>query len=84
LDFTDLSSVEKYTLSEDLYEARSDSVLAWKKNQKLGRFDPKALSPEEAVRQQASKDAEEVQTRGKLIPPLISLPNPTGDTQIVP
>lgn len=29
------------------YEQRTDSVLAWKKNQKLGRFDPNAPSLEE-------------------------------------
>ncbi|KXG49461.1 Ubiquitin supergroup [Penicillium griseofulvum] len=63
-NFTDLSSVEKYVLPTETYEARSDSVLAWKKNQKLGRFDPNALSPEEALRHQVEKDQTEVQTRG--------------------
>ncbi|KAJ5794463.1 hypothetical protein N7457_001062 [Penicillium paradoxum] len=63
-NFTDLSSVEKYVLPTETYEARSDSVLAWKKNQKLGRFDPKAPSPEEALRHQVEKDQAEVQTRG--------------------
>jgi len=29
------------------YENRTDSVLAWKKNMKLGRFDPDAPSIEE-------------------------------------
>lgn len=65
-NFTDLSSVEKYVLPTETYEARSDSVLAWKKNQKLGRFDPNALSPEEALRHQVEKDRTEVQTRGSL------------------
>ncbi|KAJ5603574.1 hypothetical protein N7537_006530 [Penicillium hordei] len=63
-NFTDLSSVEKYVLPTETYEARSDSVLAWKKNQKLGRFDPNALSPEDALRHQVEKDQNEVQTRG--------------------
>jgi tubulin-folding cofactor B len=63
-NFTDLSSVEKYVLPTETYEARSDSVLAWKKNQKLGRFDPNALSPEEALRHQVEKDQTEIQTRG--------------------
>ncbi|KAJ6186319.1 hypothetical protein N7519_007620 [Penicillium mononematosum] len=62
-NFTDLSSVEKYVLPTETYEARSDSVLAWKKNQKLGRFDPNALSPEEALRHQVEKDQTEIQTR---------------------
>jgi tubulin-folding cofactor B len=65
-NFTDLSSVDKYVLPTETYEARSDSVLAWKKNQKLGRFDPNALSPEEALRHQAEKDQAEVNTRGSL------------------
>lgn len=63
-NFTDLSSVEKYVLPTETYEARSDSVLAWKKNQKLGRFDPNALSPEEALHHQVEKDHTEIQTRG--------------------
>lgn len=65
-NFTDLSSVEKYVLPTETYEARSDSVLAWKKNQKLGRFDPNALSPEDALHHQVEKDQNEVQTRGSL------------------
>jgi tubulin-folding cofactor B len=65
-NFTDLSSVEKYVLPTETYEARSDSVLAWKKNQKLGRFDPTALSPEESLRHQVEKDQAEIQTRGSL------------------
>lgn len=63
-NFTDLSNVEKYELPADAYEARSDSVLAWKKNQKLGRFDPNALSPEESLRHQVEKDQTEIQNRG--------------------
>lgn len=65
-NFTDLSSVEKYVLPTKTYEARSDSVLAWKRSQKLGRFDPNALSPEDALRHQVEKDQHEVQTRGSL------------------
>lgn len=34
-------------MPESEYESRTDSVLAWKKNQKLGRFDPNAPSLEE-------------------------------------
>ncbi|PKK80841.1 hypothetical protein RhiirC2_723316 [Rhizophagus irregularis] len=36
--FTDLSSVEKYELPNDEYAKRSDSVLAFKQRNKLGRF----------------------------------------------
>lgn len=35
-------------MPEEEYEKKSDSVLAWKKAQKLGRFDPEAPSHEEA------------------------------------
>ncbi|KAK7533914.1 CAP Gly-rich domain-containing protein [Phyllosticta citribraziliensis] len=46
-DFTDVSAVQKYVMPEAEYETRADSVLAWKRNQKLGRFDPNAPSIEE-------------------------------------
>ncbi|PYH60626.1 TBCB family protein [Aspergillus niger CBS 101883] len=62
-NFTDLSSVEKYVLPTSTYESLSNSVLAWKKNQKLGRFDPNALTPEESIRQQSERDAAEIQQR---------------------
>jgi tubulin-folding cofactor B len=35
-------------MPEKEYEKKTDSVLAWKKTQKLGRFDPDAPSHEEA------------------------------------
>ncbi|PLN77862.1 CAP Gly-rich domain-containing protein [Aspergillus taichungensis] len=62
-NFTDLSSVEKYVLPDSTYESLPNSVLAWKKNQKLGRFDPNASSPEELMQAQAQKDADDVQQR---------------------
>ncbi|KAL1955675.1 hypothetical protein VTO42DRAFT_8220 [Malbranchea cinnamomea] len=64
IDFSDLSSVEKYTLPTSAYESMSNTVLSWKKNQKLGRFDPNALSPEEIVRKQAVKDEQLIQEKG--------------------
>ncbi|KAL2007149.1 hypothetical protein VTN00DRAFT_8587 [Thermoascus crustaceus] len=63
-NFTDLSAVEKYTLPTSTYESLPNSVLAWKKAQKLGRFDPNAQSPEELMRAQAEKDEAEVKKRG--------------------
>lgn len=45
------------------YETRTDSVLAWKKNQKLGRFDPNAPSIEQ---QKILASEREVEERGKL------------------
>ncbi|OHF00407.1 CAP-Gly domain-containing protein [Colletotrichum orchidophilum] len=47
-NFTDTSGVEKYVMPEEEYAKKSDSVLAWKKAQKLGRFDPDAPSHEQA------------------------------------
>ncbi|GAO14210.1 hypothetical protein UVI_02001570 [Ustilaginoidea virens] len=47
-NYTDTSGVEKYVMPEDEYEKKTDSVLAWKKAQKLGRFDPNAPSHEKA------------------------------------
>lgn len=72
MNFTDLSSVEKYVLPTETYECLPNSVLAWKKSQKLGRFDPNALSPVEAMAEQARKDKEEVEKRGKY--PLFAYP----------
>ncbi|KAF2016628.1 hypothetical protein BU24DRAFT_423011 [Aaosphaeria arxii CBS 175.79] len=46
-DYSDLSSVEKYIMPAAEYETRTDSVLAWKKSQKLGRFDPNAPTIEQ-------------------------------------
>jgi tubulin-folding cofactor B len=66
-NYTDLSSVEKYELPSSTYEALPNSVLAWKKNQKLGRFDPTALSPEESLRNQVEKDRSEISTKGTLL-----------------
>ncbi|KAJ5476963.1 Ubiquitin supergroup [Penicillium diatomitis] len=63
-NFTDLSSVEKYEMKPETYETRSDSVLAWKRNQKLGRFDPNALAPEESLRKQAEQDRAEITSKG--------------------
>ncbi|CAG8979963.1 hypothetical protein HYALB_00010730 [Hymenoscyphus albidus] len=41
-NFTDASKVTKYELPPAIYETKTDSVLAWKKANKLGRFDPDA------------------------------------------
>lgn len=45
------------------YETRTDSVLAWKKAQKLGRFDPNAPSVEQQKIRAIDREIEE---RGKL------------------
>lgn len=43
------------------YESRTDSVLAWKKSQKLGRFDPNAPEIEQA---KVDASFQEVESRG--------------------
>ncbi|KAL5118824.1 hypothetical protein ACEQ8H_003327 [Pleosporales sp. CAS-2024a] len=58
-DFSDLSAVEKYVMPTAEYEARSDSVLAWKKAQKLGRFDPDAPSMEQQKMLASQREVEE-------------------------
>jgi len=47
-NFTDASLVPKYEMPPSEYEQKTDSVLAWKKAKKLGRFDPDAPSHEQA------------------------------------
>lgn len=58
-NFTDTSGVEKYVMPEDEYAKKSDSVLAWKKAQKLGRFDPNAPSREQALRDAFAREVEQ-------------------------
>ena len=64
VDFNDLSSVEKYVMPSSEYETRTDSVLAWKKRQQLGRFDPNAPSLEQ---QKIDALDREVEERGKYL-----------------
>jgi tubulin-specific chaperone B len=60
-NYTDVSGVQKYEMSAADYESRTDSVLAWKKAQKLGRFDPNAPNIEQ---QKVEASYREVQQRG--------------------
>lgn len=60
-NYTDASLVEKYEMPPAEYEQKTDSVLAWKKAQKLGRFNPTAPSLEQAKIQ--AVDAE-IESRG--------------------
>lgn len=62
-DFSDLSAVDKYIMPTAEYESRNDSVLAWKKAQKLGRFNPDAPSIEQ---QKILASEREIEERGKL------------------
>jgi tubulin-specific chaperone B len=60
-NYTDISNVEKYVMPEEEYAKKTDSVLAWKKAQKLGRFNPDAPALEEA---KIAAFAEEARSRG--------------------
>lgn len=60
-NYTDTSNVEKYVMPEDEYEKKTDSVLAWKKAEKLGRFNPDAPSLEQA---KINAVLQEVESRG--------------------
>lgn len=51
------------------YATRSDSVLAWKKANKLGRFDPHAAEVEAAKKEVAER---EIRERGQLLSPFRS------------
>lgn len=60
-NFSSAVGVEKYVLPEEDYEKKADSVLAWKKTAKLGRFDPNAPSHEQA---KIAAIAQEIEARG--------------------
>lgn len=49
------------------YEHRTDSVLAWKKAQKLGRFDPNAPSIEQQKIRASEREVEERGKRNRLL-----------------
>jgi len=61
LDLSDVSSVPKYVMPAETYQTLPDSVLVWKKNHKLGRFDPNAP---EIERKKVEAGWKEVETRG--------------------
>ncbi|KAF1990688.1 hypothetical protein K402DRAFT_202077 [Aulographum hederae CBS 113979] len=73
INFTDTSNVEKYVMPDTEYESRTDSVLAWKKNKKLGRFDPNAPDKEEQKLRALEQEVEErnitLNARARLLPP---------------
>ena len=51
-------------MPESQYERLEDSVLAWKRRQKLGRFDPHAKSQDEVVGERRARDENEMKGRG--------------------
>ncbi|KAM3874861.1 tubulin-folding cofactor B [Diretmus argenteus] len=56
-EFTDLSKVEKFEISDDAYEKRSESVRSFMKKQRVGRFNEEEMAQKEA--DLAAKEAEE-------------------------
>ncbi|XP_056621465.1 tubulin-folding cofactor B [Triplophysa dalaica] len=56
-EFTDVSKVDKFEISDDAYEKRSDSVRNFKKNMKLGRFNEENMALQEETL--AKKEEEE-------------------------
>ncbi|EXJ80061.1 hypothetical protein A1O3_08347 [Capronia epimyces CBS 606.96] len=64
INFSDLSSVEKYQMPESQYEKLENSVLAWKRRQNLGRFDPNVQSLEAQAHNRREHDEMEVAVRG--------------------
>ncbi|GAP83841.1 putative CAP-Gly domain-containing protein [Rosellinia necatrix] len=60
-NFNDISGVEKYVMPVEEYESKADSVLAWKKAEKLGRFNPDAPSLEKA---KLDANEHEIKSRG--------------------
>ncbi|XP_051580368.1 tubulin-folding cofactor B isoform X2 [Myxocyprinus asiaticus] len=56
-EFTDLSKVEKFEISDDAYEKRTDSVRNFKKNMKFGKFNEENRAKEEEAL--AKKEEEE-------------------------
>lgn len=64
INFADVSSVEKYQMPEAEYEKLEDSVLAWKRRQKLGRFDPNAKSPDELAVERYQSDSTAISQKG--------------------
>ncbi|BFZ61071.1 hypothetical protein YB2330_002129 [Saitoella coloradoensis] len=60
-NYTDVSAVEKFEMDYEDYESRTDSVLAWKKRNQLGRFDP---AREQEIASKQEQYAAEIQERG--------------------
>ncbi|KAF3085628.1 hypothetical protein TWF569_008359 [Orbilia oligospora] len=58
-NYTDTSQVEKYEMPEEDYAKLSDSVLAWKKRNQLGRFDPNQATTAEQKQAEDEKETEE-------------------------
>lgn len=62
-EFEDVSKVEKFEISKEEYEKRTDSVKAFKERMKMGRF--RDVDPEEQKRQEEEKQKKEQEEKDK-------------------
>ncbi|KAK9762345.1 hypothetical protein K7432_012006 [Basidiobolus ranarum] len=60
--YTDLSLVEKFELPQEEYEKRSDSVLAFKQRNKLGRFSDSRSASEADANEMYAEIAQDIKT----------------------
>ncbi|KAI8380361.1 CAP Gly-rich domain-containing protein [Blakeslea trispora] len=58
--YTDVSLVEKFELTEDEYQKRTDTVRAFKERNKLGRFSDEAAAKEEAIERSYQEAANQI------------------------
>lgn len=63
-NYNDVNQVAKLEISPEDYAKKTDSVLAWKKSQKLGRFDPSAPSLEEREKAKHQAYEKDITDRG--------------------
>ncbi|XP_026086760.1 tubulin-folding cofactor B isoform X1 [Carassius auratus] len=63
-EFTDLSKVDKFEISDEAYEKRGDSIRTFKKNLKLGRFNEENRAKQEEAL--AKKEEEEKVAAGSI------------------
>ncbi|KAG7333037.1 hypothetical protein KOW79_003172 [Hemibagrus wyckioides] len=54
--FSDLSKVEKYEISQEAYEKRSDSLRNFKKNMKMGRFNEENMAKQKEALSQKEEE----------------------------
>ncbi len=60
--FEDVSKVEKFEISQEDYEKRTDSVRAYKERMKMGRFDPELQKEkEEEKKRKAEEEARKIE-----------------------
>jgi tubulin-folding cofactor B len=63
-NYNDVGQVAKVEMSPEEYAKKTDSVLAWKKANKLGRFDPSAPTPEALERTKVETYETEISAKG--------------------